>query len=102
MRRLQSATWRRPLRREEEDMLRSFIDTTSVGDRRWSPPLVDEERHAMCQAIYYGVEGAEWDDMHHKYVEPHKAVNLKKSGVSKNAKTLWPMRDAKANGEAYY
>ena len=63
---------------------------------------MDEERHAMCQAIYYGVEGAEWDDMHHKYVEPHKAVNLKKSGVSKNAKTLWPMRDAKANGEAYY
>ena len=26
-----------PLRRVEEGMLRTFIDTTNVGDRRWKP-----------------------------------------------------------------
>ena len=37
-----------------------------------------------------------------KYVELHKAVNLKKPGTSQKAKALWSMRDAKTHGEAYY
>ena len=40
--------------------------------------------------------------MYHKYAEIHKAFNLKKSGGNKKAMALWPMRDAKADGEAYY
>ena len=32
----------------------------------------------------------------------HKAVNLKKLGFTRKTKALWSMRDAKANGEAYY
>ena len=44
-------------------MLRIFIDTTNVGDSRWRPPLVDEEGHAVCQAIDKGVEGAEWEKL---------------------------------------
>ena len=29
------------LRPEEEGMLRTFIDTTDVGDNRWRPPVVE-------------------------------------------------------------
>ena len=31
------------LRSEMAGMLRAVIDTTSVEDRRWRPPLVDED-----------------------------------------------------------
>ena len=44
------------MRREEEGMLRTFIDTSNVRDNRWGPPLVDEDWHALCQAIFNGVE----------------------------------------------
>ena len=47
------------LRREETGMLRTVVDTTNVGDSRRRPPLVDEDWHANCQAIYKGVEGPE-------------------------------------------
>ena len=46
------------LRRKEEGMLRTSIDTTNEGDNRWAPPLVDEDWYAICQAIFKGVEGA--------------------------------------------
>ena len=36
---------------DEEGMLRTFIDTTDVGDNSWRPALVDEDWHAFCQAI---------------------------------------------------
>ena len=36
-------------------MRRTFIDTTNVGDTGWEPPLVDDDWHAICQAIYNGV-----------------------------------------------
>ena len=46
-----------PLRAHEKDVVRSFVDTTNVGNKRWSPPLVDEDWPAFCQAFYKGVEG---------------------------------------------
>ena len=42
------------LRAEEEGVLRTFIDTTDVGRTR-TP--------AICQAIFQGVEGSEWETM---------------------------------------
>ena len=30
------------LRADEEGALRTLIDTANVGDKRWEPPLVDE------------------------------------------------------------
>ena len=39
------------LRAHEEGVLRTFIDTTNVGNKRWRPPQVDEDRHAFCQAM---------------------------------------------------
>ena len=48
------------LREGEEGMQRSFINTAKVEAGRWGPPLVDEDWHAVCQAIYKAVEGVEW------------------------------------------
>ena len=38
------------LRKGEEGGLRTFIDTTDVGDSRCGPPLLGEDWHATCQA----------------------------------------------------
>ena len=40
------------LRREEESMLRTFIDTTNVGDNRWEPQLLHEDWYAICQVFF--------------------------------------------------
>ena len=53
--------------RAEGGVLRTFSDTTDVGDSRWGSPLVDEDWHAICQAIFQGVEGSEWETMYHTY-----------------------------------
>ena len=81
------------LRGEEEGVLRTFIDTTNVGDsRRGSsrkPPLVDEDWHAICQTINKGVEGAEWENLKNKHVEMHKNDKLQaKRSVNKKAKSF--------------
>ena len=55
--------------RAAEGVLRSFMDTTNVGDKRWEPALADGDWHAICLAIYKGVEGAEWETIYCKYVE---------------------------------
>ena len=39
------------LRAGDAGMVCAFIDTTNVGDTRCSPPLVDEDWHAVCHAI---------------------------------------------------
>ena len=62
---------------------------------------MDEDWHATCQAIYKGVEGPEWKVMYIKYVEMHKAVNIKKPGGNKKAKTLWTLKEAKDKGLGY-
>ena len=77
------------LRADEEGAVRTFIDTTNVGDKkRWGSPLVDEDWHAICQAIYGGVEVAEWETTCCKYVQLHTAAKCKKSGEIKKAQTL--------------
>ena len=45
------------LRTGRAGMLRTFINTIRVEVGRWGPPVVDEDWHAVCQAICMGVEG---------------------------------------------
>ena len=52
-----------------ESATRTFIDTTEVGSQRWKPPLVDQDWHAICQAIYIGVEGTEWERLYLTFVQ---------------------------------
>ena len=60
----------------------------------WEPddggtPLVDEDWHAVCQAIYKGVEGAAWEKLCCKFVEMNKEVNVRSPGGSRGAKINW-------------
>ena len=41
---------------------------------------MDEDWHAVCQAIFYGIEGQEWEHMYHKYVEIGKASEHQSQG----------------------
>ena len=81
------------LRAHEEGVLRIFIDTTKVRSKRWRPPPVEEDWHAVCQAIFQGVEGPEWEAMNDQYKDVHQAVKSKKSGETKKAKVLWVLFD---------
>ena len=56
------------LRAEQAGVSRTFIDTTYVADFKWRPPLVDEDWHAICQAIFQAVEGPEWESMYQQFV----------------------------------
>ena len=68
------------LRTGQEGMLRTLIVTKDVEDSRWRPPLVDEDWHAICQAIFQGTEGSEWETMYENDKELHQAVKCKTSG----------------------
>ena len=83
------------LRAEEEGTLPAFFGTTEVGDSRWRPLLVDVDWHAICQAIFCGVEGSGWETVYYNHKELHKAVKCKKSGENKKAKALWSLKEAK-------
>ena len=76
-------------------MLRTFIDTSNVGDRRWRSPLVDADWHPFSQAVLQGVEGPEWEAMCHHHKGLHQAVQSKKSGENRKAKVLWAMKEVK-------
>ena len=62
--------------------MRTFIDTTNVGENRWGPPLVDEGWHAICQANYKVVEREEWENLRYKLVELNKSVNVRNSSAA--------------------
>ena len=84
------------LRAHEEGVVRSFIDTTNVGNKRWVPSLVDDDWHALCQDIHKGIKGPEWRTMFYPHKELDQAVKSKKSGEHKKAKVLWVLKEAKA------
>ena len=59
---------------------------------------MDEDWHAICQAVFQGVDGSEWDT----HNEPHQAVNCKTSGENKKAKALWALKDAKGQRNSFF
>ena len=89
------------LREGEEGTQRSFTNTAKVETGRQGPPLVDEDSHTVCQAIYKGVEGAAWETLCCKFVDINKAVNVRHPSGNSRVKTLWTARDAKERGDAY-
>ena len=86
------------LRADEEGVVCSFIDTTNVGNKRWWPPFVGEDWHAICQAIRKDVEEPEWEALYHKYKEQHQAVKTRKYTENQKAKVLWALKEAKNKG----
>ena len=69
------------------------------GKGRWSPPLVDYDRHAFCQAPYKGIEGEDWGESYDAYKEMSRAVGVKKPQEAQKARALWKMKAAKDSGE---
>ena len=55
---------------------------------------MDEDWHAISQAIFQGVEGSEWETMYYNSKELHPAVKCKKSEENKKAKALWSLKEA--------
>ena len=74
--------------RADEGALRTFNDTTDVGDSRCRPRLVDKDWHAICQAIFQGVEGSEWKIMYCNDKELHEALKCVKSGKTRRPGAL--------------
>ena len=62
------------LRAEEEGTLHTFIGTTDVETADGGPPLVDEDWHAVCQAMLQIVEGSEWKTVYYNLKELHQAA----------------------------
>ena len=79
------------LRRGAEGVLRTFIDTTNVGDDGWG-------RRLLRQAIYKAVEGEERVKLYCKYVE------LGKGSIFANQASVERPRvkEAKAKGHEYF
>ena len=50
---------------------------------------MEEDWHAGCQAMYKGVQGAEWENLYHKVVAMNKEVNVRHPSGSSRPKTLW-------------
>ena len=67
------------LRADELETLRAFISTDHIKFERWGPPLTDADWHALCQAIYKGIEGQEWEELYCHYREMSKATGAKKA-----------------------
>ena len=64
--------------------------------------LVDAVWFAFCQALYKGVEGKDWEEMHFPYKETSWAVGVKKLWEAQKAKALWAMNAAKDRKEGFY
>ena len=45
-----------------------------TSPERWGPPLADADWYAFCQALYRGIEGEDWEEMHDSYKVMSRAV----------------------------
>ena len=72
------------------------------GLGRWSPPLVDGDWFAFCQASCKGIEGEDWEEMCDSYKVLSKAVGVRKPQETQKAKALWAMKAAKDRKEEFY
>ena len=54
---------------------------------------MDEDGHAICQAIFKGMEGEEWERLCYMHVEMLKAVNIRQPSTrpleAKRSKGEW-------------
>ena len=89
--------------RESPDELTLRVEEVGlIAKERWSPPLVDADCHAFCQALHKGIEGGDWGELYDAYKEMSRAVGVKKPQEAQKAKALGKMKAAKDSGEEYY
>ena len=59
-------------------MLRTFTSTADV-EGQWMGAAARGRGLARSQAIDKGVDGADWEKLHYKFVEMNKEVNVRNS-----------------------
>ena len=62
------------LRAEEVGTLETYMNVNHTEKESWGLPLVDYDWYAFCQALYKGIEGADWGEVYEAYKEMSKAV----------------------------
>ena len=75
------------------------MDVSHIKPERRSPPLVDADWHAFCQALYKGIEGEDGEDSRKAM---SKAVGVKKPQEARKARALWAMQAAEDGKEEFY
>ena len=65
-------------RAKEVNSSRALIDVNHIELERWGPHLVDADWYAICQALYKGIEGEDWEEMYDSYKVMSRAVGAKK------------------------
>ena len=89
------------LRRGEEGVLRTFVDTTTVGDNRWGP-LSSTRTGTQSSMPSTSTSRERRGTMYYKDVELGRAVNICQPSTSRKAKTLWKVREPKAKRDECY
>ena len=80
------------LRAEEANTPKAYIDVNHIEPGKWSPPLVDADGYAFCQASYEGIEGKDWEEMYDSYNVMSKAMGVKEA--LRRQKPLWAVKAA--------
>ena len=52
---------------------KAYKDVNHIKLERWSPHLVDADGYAFWEALYKGIEGAEWEEVYDSYKAMSKA-----------------------------
>ena len=64
--------------------------------------IIQTVSQTFCQAIYKGIEGKEWEELHFHYREMSKAAEARKPSESHKAKAFWAMKAAKDTEKEFY
>ena len=87
---------------EEVHTSKALINVNHVEPERWSPPVVDADWYAFCQALYRGIKGEDLQEMYDCYKEMRRSVEVRKPQEAQKAKALWAMKAAKDREEEFY
>ena len=88
------------LRTEEVGSPKACINVDHIVEDRCGPPLVDADWHALCQAIYKGIEGRDWGELCEQYNEMSRAAGVRKADESQKARAR-KMKAAKERREEF-
>ena len=75
-------------RAEEVNTSKALIDVNHIEPERRSPPLVDADWYAFCQALYKGIEGSHWEEMYDSHKVMSKALGEKKAAGRSEGNSL--------------
>ena len=82
---------------EETGTWKSCINVDHIAKGRWSPPVVDADWHAFCQAFLWHRKGEDWEELYDAHKEMSRTVCVRKPQETQKAKALWKMSSQGSN-----